>query len=219
MSKRTTCGVTLALMLATSVVWAQQPGKPGHDGNKGGGSSAHNDHGQNGQPSGQPGAQPGGPRPGAPGRDFPDAGHAMPAHGEHPGDRPNLPDGGAPPRGGRKGTPEEHKKALDDQQAKDRTARDAARKDSASWESKRSDRAAERKNEIASEWGAAATTPEGKAELAQHADRMAKLNRVLDVAQDEKNTALIDRANADIAKENTRHATAMQQIQAKVSAP
>jgi hypothetical protein len=101
------------------------------------------------------------------------------------------------------------------QQAADRAQRQAARKDTRAWDAAREQRAAEARNQVSATWGSIAERPEAKAELATHAERMAQLNRILDVAQDKGDTALAAKTNAVIQREIARDARILQAIRAK----
>jgi hypothetical protein len=101
------------------------------------------------------------------------------------------------------------------QQAADRAQRQAARKDTRAWEAAREQRAAEARNQVNATWGNLAEQPEAKSELATHAERMAQLNRILDVAQDKGDTALAAKTNAVIQREIARDTRVLQAIRAK----
>jgi hypothetical protein len=94
--------------------------------------------------------------------------------------------------------------------------RQAERKDARAWETSRDQRAARDRSEIASNWGDIAEQPDAKAELATHAERMAQLNRILDVAKDQGDAGLAARTNAVIQRELARDARALQGIRARV---
>jgi len=96
--------------------------------------------------------------------------------------------------------------------------RRAALKDPKSWDDGRPGRALEHRSEIASTWGNAVAVPEAQAELKKHAERMAKLNRILDLANEKGDTALAARVQAVIQTEVDRDAKVMQTIQAKAGA-
>ena len=101
------------------------------------------------------------------------------------------------------------------QQEAERAQRQAARKDTRAWEAGREQRAAEARSQLSATWGGLAELPDAKAELATHAERMAQLNRILDVAQDQGNTALISKTNAVIQREIARDTRVLQSIRAK----
>ena len=101
------------------------------------------------------------------------------------------------------------------QQQLQRTQRQAARKDTRAWDAAREQRAAEARNQVNATWGNLADQPEAKAELATHAERMAQLNRILDVAQDKGDTALAARTNAVIQREIARDTRVLQGIRAR----
>lgn len=103
-------------------------------------------------------------------------------------------------------------------QNQERERRKDARKDAAAWAAGRQQRAAADRKEIAATWGAVANNAEAKAELAAHADRMARLNRVLDLAEDRNEPTVAARAKTLIEREITRNARVMQAIKAKAGA-
>jgi hypothetical protein len=142
----------------------------------------------------------------------------------------------APPTGARPAPPagvdpraahEEHREAehqeteaqtrarLLKEQQDERTKRQQAKKDPHAWDASREQRAAEARAQVSSTWGNLAEQPEAKTELATHAERMAQLNRILDVAQDKGDTALVARTNAVIQREIARDTRVLQGIRAK----
>ncbi len=150
--------------------------------------------------------------------------------------RPPLGARPAPPTGARPAPPsgvdprlahEEHRAAepkeneaqirarLLKEQQDERAKRQLAKKDPHAWDASREQRAAESRSQLTSTWGDVAEQPDAKAELATHAERMAQLNRILDVAQDEGNTALVTRTNAVIQREIARDTKVLQGIRAK----
>ncbi len=54
-------------------------------------------------------------------------------------------------------------------------------------------------------------------ELRRHARRLARLERVKDVAEDEKDTATVERVGKLIQKENARHQKWMENFRAKAA--
>jgi hypothetical protein len=101
------------------------------------------------------------------------------------------------------------------QQQLDRSQRQAARKDTRAWEAARDQRAAAARSQLSATWGDLADRPEAKAELATHAERMAQLNRILDIAQDKGDTALAAKTNAVIQREIARDTRILQGIRAR----
>ncbi|HEY2410198.1 MAG TPA: hypothetical protein VGI10_29540 [Polyangiaceae bacterium] len=91
-------------------------------------------------------------------------------------------------------------------------------KDSRAWNDGRSQRAATHRQQLSSTWGSLVNNPDAKAELATHADRMARLHRILDIANEKGDTALAARAQADIDAEIARDSQVMQSIRAKAGA-
>jgi len=101
------------------------------------------------------------------------------------------------------------------QQQLDRAQRQAARKDARAWDAAREQRAIAARSQLNATWGSVAEQPEAKAELATHAERMAQLNRILDVAQDKGDTALAARTDAVIQREIARDTRVLQAIRAR----
>ena len=95
-----------------------------------------------------------------------------------------------------------------------RQAREAGMKDPKTWAEQRAPRAARRRAEIAEVWGAVVDGPDGQARLRIHADRMARLNRMLDLAQQARDNALIERVQNDVQKALVDHARDMQTLRA-----
>lgn len=150
----------------------------------------------------------------------------------HPplGNRPAPPNGmhPAPPTGvdPHAGHDEHHEVAHQETEAQirarlikeqqdERAKRQIAKKDQHAWEASREQRAAEARAQVNSTWGDISERPEAKAELATHAERMAQLNRILDVAQDKGDAALAAKTNAVIQREIARDTRALQAIRAK----
>lgn len=90
--------------------------------------------------------------------------------------------------------------------------RKEARKDVKRWRDGRVARAEEHRKETLSSWGKILSRADAKAELATHADRMARLNRLIDIAGDKGDTAMAARAKLLSQREVARHAAAMQDI-------
>jgi hypothetical protein len=101
---------------------------------------------------------------------------------------------------------------LEEQRQRDRKA---AVKDVKTWNDSRVKRAADHRNEIASTWGNLISNPQATAELKTHADRMARLNRILDIANQKVDNALASRCQADIQREVDRDAREMQEIRTR----
>ena len=103
---------------------------------------------------------------------------------------------------------------LQKQEAAEQASRKTAHKDPRSWEATREQRATQARSDLSSTWGDIAERSDAKAELATHAERMAQLNRILDVAQDQGDTALVTRTNAVIQREIARDTRVLQGIRA-----
>jgi ABC-type Zn2+ transport system substrate-binding protein/surface adhesin len=111
------------------------------------------------------------------------------------------------------GDPRDH---FIQQQEREREKRKEERKDAAAWAANRQRRAAEERKDINTTWGGLTSNAEARAELAAHADRMARLNRVLDLAEDRNEPTVAARAKLLIEREITRNSKAMMAIKLKV---
>jgi hypothetical protein len=89
------------------------------------------------------------------------------------------------------------------------------RRDRKIWVRRRHDRAQERRAYLRATWGVNLHRPAVRAELALHADRMARLHRIADVGEESHDRALVVRTNAVIEAENTRHVRAMAELRAR----
>jgi hypothetical protein len=94
--------------------------------------------------------------------------------------------------------------------------RAVAVKDAKTWNDGRPQRATHHRSEIANTWGNAVANQDAQNELKLHADRMARLDRIVDIANQKGDTALAARAETDIQTEINRDAQVMQAIQARV---
>jgi hypothetical protein len=103
---------------------------------------------------------------------------------------------------------------LEEQEAARRGERNAALKDPDAWEANRPQRASAHRAQLAAFWGSIVGTLDGQARLRMHAERMARLNRILDLAQLKQDPALVARVQADIKRELMRHVQVMQALQA-----
>jgi hypothetical protein len=136
----------------------------------------------------------------------------MPPAGEHP-----MPGQPQPPAGAlaahdaeiRKETAEQVRARMQQREDQERAKREADRKNEAQWKADRAKRAEDWRNDMANQWGNTLDQPEARSELSLHADRMARLNRILDIAQDKKDTALANHARQVIQKEIARDARMM----------
>ncbi len=99
-------------------------------------------------------------------------------------------------------------------EAEHRQAREAGMKDPKTWAEQRAQRAARRRAEIGQVWGAMVDGADAQARLRSHADRMARLNRMLDLAQQAADHALTERVQKDVQKELVSHAQDMQTLRA-----
>jgi hypothetical protein len=124
------------------------------------------------------------------------------------------------PPGARPPPPMEHERAgryeehLRLEQEAARARRLALLRDERRWDEERHIRAEAHRRAIAQEWVHVSNRPAARAELSIHADRMARLNRALDLAEGSSDTPMISRINELIRRENARHARIMASIQA-----
>jgi hypothetical protein len=138
------------------------------------------------------------------------------------GHRPPM---GEDPHDARRDAHEEHKGAADNRETEEQlrmrmqkqheaelAQRRIARRDAKAWASNRSQRDADARAQIGSTWGDLAQRPEGRAELATHAERMAQLNRILDVAQDKGDAALVAHTKLVMQHEIARDARVLQSL-------
>ena len=93
-----------------------------------------------------------------------------------------------------------------------RAARVQGLEDPKAWADGRAERARRHRDEIAGLWGDVAFTVDAQARLRLHAERMSRLNRLLDLAEHGKDRVLIARVHKDIGRELARHARAMQAV-------
>lgn len=96
-----------------------------------------------------------------------------------------------------------------------RERRLAARRDLAAWRRLRADRALARRRAIYARWHWAVQTPEGRAEFVLYGDRMARLHRIRDIADERRDNAMIVRVDRVIELENSRHANVIAVIISK----
>jgi len=105
-------------------------------------------------------------------------------------------------------------KRLQELEGARRTARTEGLKDSKAWEAGRARRASAHRQQLATLWGSITGTVDGQARLRLHADRMARLNRLLDLAEQKNDKALIATLATHIENELKRHVQAMQKAKA-----
>ena len=103
-------------------------------------------------------------------------------------------------------------KRLQELEGARRTERREGLKDPKAWEEHRAQRATAHRQQLATLWGSVVGTIDGQARLRMHAERMARLNRMLDLAEQKHDSSLIATINADIASELARHVQAMQKL-------
>jgi hypothetical protein len=127
----------------------------------------------------------------------------IPPHEAPPGARPIRPD--------ERDNAVRYEQHLRQEQEAARARRAALVKDDRRWEAERNARAENHRREIAQQWVHVADRPAARAELSLHADRMARLNRALDLAE-ASDAALVRRINDLIRRETARHARIMAEI-------
>ena len=89
------------------------------------------------------------------------------------------------------------------------------RRDVAAWRRARAARALAHRRALYARWAWAVQTPEGKAEFILYADRMARIHRIRDIAEDRKDAAMIARCDKVVLLEDARHANVITLIIAK----
>jgi hypothetical protein len=99
-------------------------------------------------------------------------------------------------------------------QADRRKTRDQALKDPKAWDEGRAQRAGRDRAELGKLWGNLVESPDAQARLRLHADHMARLNRMLDLAQASPDAALTKRVQTAIQTELAQHAQNMQSLRA-----
>ena len=86
----------------------------------------------------------------------------------------------------------------------------AARRNAALWESQRYQRELEHRRALEETWGSAFYHRyEVRPEISLNADRCARIARIIDIAEDAHDAALVARAQRVLARENARHARVM----------
>lgn len=103
---------------------------------------------------------------------------------------------------------------LQQAEATRRAARKQALQDPKGWEEGRPQRASAHRAQLAALWGSISGSIDGQAHLRRHADHMARLNRMLDLAELQSDSALLARIHLDISRELARHMQSMRQLQA-----
>jgi hypothetical protein len=122
---------------------------------------------------------------------------------------------GEPPRGEPRLEPREYQARLQRIQDERLSQRQALRRDEHAWENSRAQRELEHRRQLEGVWGPQfLRRPEVRPELAINADREARLERMIDLAQDAHDAASEARARAILAREYARHARAMAALRA-----
>ena len=115
----------------------------------------------------------------------------------------------------RKETADQVRARMQAREDQERAKREAERKDQSKWKADRSKRADDWRSDMANQWGKTLDQPEARTELNLHSDRMARLNRILDIAQDKKDATLTAHAKSVIQREIARDARVMQGLRDK----
>jgi hypothetical protein len=147
-------------------------------------------------------------RPAPPAGERPEPGHPLP-----PGNALAAHDAEV-----RKETADQVRARMQAREDQERAKRETERKDQEKWKADRSKRAEDWRSDMASQWGKTLDQPAARTELNLHSDRMARLNRILDIAQDKKDSTLTTHAKAVIQREIARDARVMQTLRDKESA-
>ncbi|HEX3850200.1 MAG TPA: hypothetical protein VHW01_04490, partial [Polyangiaceae bacterium] len=103
---------------------------------------------------------------------------------------------------------------LQQLQTEHRKTRDQALKEPRAWDEGRAQRAELDRAELAGIWSNLVDSADAQARLRIHADHMARLNRMLDLAQAPTDAALTQRIQAAIQSELRQHAEHMQTLRA-----
>jgi hypothetical protein len=140
---------------------------------------------------------------------FTPMGYAQPRPGDHPGDHP----------ADRPGALAAADYAARLQKVEDglRAKRAELRRDQKAWDAGRAAREAEHRRQLEGVWGAAfLARPECHAELDLDAERIARINRIIDIAEDTHNAALLAHAQRVLGRELARHARVMAELRARL---
>jgi hypothetical protein len=103
---------------------------------------------------------------------------------------------------------------LQQLQSEHRKTRDLALKDPKAWDEGRVQRASQDRAELAKLWSHLVDSADAQARLRVHADHMARLNRMLDLAQASADAVLTQRVQTAIEAELVQHAQNMQTLRA-----
>jgi hypothetical protein len=154
------------------------------------------------------------PRPrDEPGRHDPSGARPGDRPGDRPDDRMNHPPGWRDPGMPPILAPNEYQTRLQRFQDERFAQRMAQRHDERAWELSREQRALDHRRQLEGLWGVGfIRRPEVNPEMALNADRCARLDRMIELAQDEHDLASEQRARAILAREIGRHARAMARL-------
>ena len=143
----------------------------------------------------------------------PPGGVGMQPHGAMPPPPPPGPQGGPLPPPQRIDSAAMAARMQTQEDQRERERRERIRNEH-EWEATREARAAAHRREISERWAAIAIRSEARAELSLHAERMAHLNRILDVAFESHDESLVAHCRRVIQREIARNARAMARIEA-----
>lgn len=155
---------------------------------------------------------------------FAPLGFAQPHPGDHPGDKPGEHPGDHPgDKPGEHGGPATAA-AVSDYAAKLQRVEDdlrrkraEQRKDAHAWEANRSAREEDRRHQLEGVWGAPfLSRAEVRTELELHAERVARIERIIDIAEDTHNAALLAHAQRVLGREFARNARVMADLRARL---
>jgi hypothetical protein len=100
-----------------------------------------------------------------------------------------------------------------------RAHRKELRKNEKTWNEERQLRAERHRRDVAQSLAHVLEVPEARAELFTHSERMARLNRILDVVEEKGDTALIARVQGMIRREIARSARVIAALKARAGVP
>jgi hypothetical protein len=136
-------------------------------------------------------------------------GYAQPHPGEHPGDHPGEHPGVV--------AAADYAARLQKMEDERRVKRAEIRRDPKVWDGGRAAREEEHRRQLEGVWGAPfLARPECRAELELHADRVARINRIIDIAEDTHNAALLAHAQRVLAREFARNARVMAELRVRL---
>lgn len=95
--------------------------------------------------------------------------------------------------------------------------RSEERRDLRAWEARRAEREMENRRALAEVWGANfLSRPECRAELELHAERIARLHRIIDLAEEQHAAGLLEHARSVLNREIARNARIMADLRVRL---